>query len=271
MASLTRWLREPLLHFIVLGGLTFLAYDLARADEADPARIVVTRAKQAELAAEFEELAGRTPDAREHEQLVERWVDEELVYREGLALGLDRDDPVVRRRVIRKMEFVQSSYDVIPEPTEAELEEFIATHAEGYADEPRYDIEQIFVSARAGIDAEAEAARILGALEGGAPSSGLGDRHSRGRKLSIAHVRESHGEALAQAVPGLELRRWHVVEAERGFFVVRIDAVHAAQAPDLEKNRARLTRDWKDMRRREQAQALIEQLRTRYAIVVEGA
>lgn len=271
MVSLPRWLREPLVHFVALGGLTFLAYDLARADTPEADRIVVTRAKQSELAAEFEELAGRPPSDEERARLVERFVDEELIYREGLALELDRDDPVVRRRVIRKMEFVQTSYDVIPEPTDADLKAFLAANPERYAADPRWDIEQIFVAAREGIDAEAEAARILGALEGGAPSSGLGDRHSRGRKLSVDHIRKTHGAALADAVPRLEPQRWHVVEAERGFFVVRIDASHAARAARLEEVRVRLTRDWKDARRREQAQALVDALREKYEVVVVGA
>jgi hypothetical protein len=271
MPSLIRWLREPLVHFVVLGGLTFLAYDLARADAPDPDRIVVTRAKQSELVTEFEEIAGRPPSAEEREHLIDRFVDEELVYREGLALGLDRGDPVVRRRVIRKMEFVQTSYDVIAEPSDEELEAFLEANPERYAADPRYDIEQIFVAARDGVDAEAEAARILGALEGGAPSSGMGDRHTRGRKLSIDHVRKAHGDALADAIPGLEPERWYVVEAERGFFVVRIDAMHAARTPPLSEIRNRLTRDWKDARRRERAQEVIDGLRTKYEIVVEGA
>jgi hypothetical protein len=271
MANLKKLIREPLIHFLLIGGLTFLAYDASGAEEENPLRITVGADRQTELASEFEELAGRPPSENERQTLIAQFTDRELLYREGLALGLDRDDPVVQRRVIQKMEFVQSSYDVVQEPTDTELRAFFEDSADRYAENQRFDFEQISVVARENRDAAAEAARILSMLESGATPKGLGDNHTRGRRYSQARTAQQHGPELAQALVTLQLDTWATVDSERGVFVVRLEKIHAATTPEFDRVRKRVARDWKDARRRAARQQTLERLRAQYEIVVEGA
>lgn len=107
MRVLLRLLREPLLHFLVIGGLIFLLYSAVDDTRETPADvIVVTPARIDQLAADFKAVWKQMPTADELDALIEEHVREEVYYREALALGLDRNDTVVRRRLRQKMEFL---------------------------------------------------------------------------------------------------------------------------------------------------------------------
>ncbi|MDP1866229.1 MAG: peptidyl-prolyl cis-trans isomerase, partial [Bradyrhizobium sp.] len=102
-----RLLREPLLHFLLLGAVLFAAHGfLSRSSAGGPGSIVVTQVQIESMARLFARARQRPPSDSELEELVRGHVREEVFYREGLALGLDRDDPVIRRRVAQKLEFV---------------------------------------------------------------------------------------------------------------------------------------------------------------------
>ena len=122
--TMKRWLREPLLHFVVLGAaLFFLNGFLAEKEvEAGVNRIVVTQGRIENLVALFAKTWQRPPSSKEVRGLVDEYVLEEALYREGVALGVDKDDTVIRRRVRQKMDFVAEDILEQAEPTEAELE-----------------------------------------------------------------------------------------------------------------------------------------------------
>jgi hypothetical protein len=137
-------LREPLVHFLGLGALLFLLYGWVRGGVLDaPDEIVVSRWQLDSLQMQFERVRQRPPTPEEMQGLVDSWVREEVFYREGLAAGLDRDDPVVRRRVGQKIEFMM---DVAPQvaPTSAELQSWLDAHGDRYAIEPRYSLRQVY-------------------------------------------------------------------------------------------------------------------------------
>ena len=99
-------LREPLLHFLVIGAALFGLYGLVGKKEAEPAKIVVSAERVANLADRFARTWRRPPTQEELDGLVEDDIRDEVLYREGRAAGLDRDDAVIRRRVRQKMEFL---------------------------------------------------------------------------------------------------------------------------------------------------------------------
>src|SRR5688500_837300 len=148
MASPSRWhriVREPLLHFVVLGTAIFAVDHLVRAappatststtEPARPAeerRVVVTRSVRDELALAFERAEGHAPSTAELDAAVARWVDEEILYREGRRRGFERDDPRVRDRIASKMAFVIRAQVVVPEPTDHDLRTFLAANAERF-------------------------------------------------------------------------------------------------------------------------------------------
>ena len=135
-----RLLREPLLHFILLG-LALFAVDAVlreRTVEAAGEDIVVSPGRIENLAALFAKTWRRPPTTEELGSLVDDYVLEEALYREGLALGVDRDDTIIRRRVRQKMEFLIDDVVEMVEPTEADLKTWLAENPGSYARPARF-------------------------------------------------------------------------------------------------------------------------------------
>ena len=135
-----RLLKEPLLHFVLLGAALFALSALRgeRTARAGDDEIVVSRGRIENLAALFAKTWQRAPTAEELRGLVDDFVLEEALYREGKALGVDQDDTIIRRRVRQKMEFVVGDIIEQAEPTDVELEEWLAEHPASYARPERY-------------------------------------------------------------------------------------------------------------------------------------
>src|SRR4051812_21842732 len=136
-AAWGHFLREPLLHFVVLGGLLFAAdhFLVARAD--DPRTIVVTADVDSEAIETFAAARGRKPNAQELEALHRVWLDNEVLYREGLALGVDKGDTAIRERVIFKALSVVDSNVKLPAPDDDLLRKWFESHREKYDEPPR--------------------------------------------------------------------------------------------------------------------------------------
>jgi hypothetical protein len=246
---LRRSLREPLLHFLLLGTLLFAVYGALRGSE-DGARdaIVVTRARIDNLAAVFERTWQRPPGPGELDALVESYVREEVLYREGLALGLDRDDPVVRNRVRLKMEFIGEGAG--DEPGDAELQAWLDGHAAEYAIEPRFRFEQVYSD-----QGRNGGATLLPAEMDDA---------------STSDVAAIFGEAFAAELAKLEPRRWRdAVRSSFGLHRVRVLERSDGRAPTLAEVRDAVARDWSAARARDAKERLYQSLRERYSVTVE--
>src|SRR5688572_14974814 len=133
--TLSQLVREPLLHFVVFGALLFglhAAFAAKPNAKTETNRIVVDGVHEREIAARFAEAQGRPPSNEELDREIEKWVEEEVLYREGVARGLERDDPGVRQRVASKMAYVLDAKLELPEPTPAELERWFAAHRDRF-------------------------------------------------------------------------------------------------------------------------------------------
>jgi peptidyl-prolyl cis-trans isomerase C len=271
---LRRALREPLLHFAVLGAATFGVWRAAE-DPADAAAvIVVDRTTQERLGAELEAKLGRAPTEQELAAAIERWVDAELLYREGLALGLDRDDPLVRQRVIQKMEFVGDNLELPAEPDEATLRAFMAEHAARYAGPPRYDFVLVTLPRPADEPlADARAQQVLEQLQTGADPKAVATaeagRVASGRRFSAANVTGTYGPEIGAALPELSPGQWGLVTLERGHVLVRLDAVHPGETPAFETMQNRVQLDWQKAQRGAALRRRLVELRHKYAVTRE--
>src|SRR5688572_2002204 len=162
------WLREPLLRFLAAGAAIFLLYRVVAGGEEGPREIVVSEARIEALAENFARTWMRPPTAAEIRGLVEDYVREEVYYREAMTLGLDRDDTVVRRRLRQKMEFVSDDVASLREPTDPELQAYLAKNPAAFVDPPALSFQQrLFSSDRRGEAALADARRALGQLTAG--------------------------------------------------------------------------------------------------------
>src|SRR3972149_7669478 len=131
--KLMQILREPLVHFLVLGAGIFFISGLLRNPEADkPDRIVVTAGHIRQIIEGWSRTWQRPPTPQELEGLIEDYIKEEVFYREALVLGLDRDDTIVRRRLRQKVEFLSEDMMGVPEPREEYLRRFLESHSDTF-------------------------------------------------------------------------------------------------------------------------------------------
>jgi peptidyl-prolyl cis-trans isomerase C len=271
-AALGRLLREPLVHFAALGAGIFGIFAwVAPAGGED--RIIVDAACVEGLRREHEQRTGRPPTADEERGLVERFVEEEMLYREAVAMGLDRGDPIVRRRLIQKMGFLAEDLAAIDEPTDAELEAYRSAHAARYREPLRTSFRHVFVSRdRRGDGAPEETKRLLDELRRGADPGAIGDPFVRGASFtrrSAAEIEAVFGRAFADAVSAAPIEAWSgPVLSSYGAHLVHVSERAPAAAPPLASVRARVRQDLLDERRANANRAAIERLRRRYRVEI---
>lgn len=280
-----RLLAEPLVHFLALGALLFALYAAVNpSGGAAPAEIVVDRARVESLAAQFERVWQRPPASQELQGLVDGFVREEVLYREGLALRLDRDDPVIRRRVGQKMEFLADA-GTDAEVTGADLEAWLAAHPDDYRVEPRTTLRQVYFDpARRGERLDADLAAARAALEAGAGAGGERAADGAGAPgpgdatllpgsldgATDSELARVFGEGFAQAVAGLPVGGWQgPVASSYGVHLVEVRAREPGRAPALAEVRAAVERDLLRARADEASDAFYRSLRARYEVRIE--
>jgi hypothetical protein len=140
-------LREPLLHFMLLGFGLFLLHGWIAAPTAGSGKsILITQGRIEQLATGFARMHQRAPAPNELESLIDDAIREEIYYREAKALGLDQDDTIVRRRLRQKLEFVSEDVVPVPEPTDAQLRDYLQAHPEKFRSEARYSLSQVYIN-----------------------------------------------------------------------------------------------------------------------------
>jgi hypothetical protein len=263
---------EPLLHFFVLGVALFALFAWKNDDALrSPDDIVVDTMRVDALATQFERVWRRPPTSDELQSLVDNWVREEILYREGLSLGLDRNDPFTRRRIAQKMEFISEEL-VQTSPDTESLKSWFAENAESYRQDPRVSFRHLYLNPSAhGDDFKAHVEEVGRALESG--NVPVGDATLLPLILedaTISEVRRTLGAAFADALQGLSVGKWEgPVTSGYGVHFVRIDTMQASRVPELDEVRATVERDYDVERTGELKEAFIEELRKRYNVVYD--
>src|SRR5262245_23955745 len=169
---LGRIVREPLLHFGLLGAALFIVYRLVAPVASATSSIVISSDQVVSLAEQFRATWQRAPTREELERVIHARVRDEVLYREGLALGLDRDDPVIRNRIRQKME-VLAEDALTAEPTTADLQTFLDAHPGQFARSASFSFEQIYFDpSRRGASLDADVRRARDVLGAGGRVSG---------------------------------------------------------------------------------------------------
>ncbi len=144
---LSRALRGPLLHFLGFALAIFLLYGLVdRSAKPGAGEIVVASGKIEQLSGLFPKTWHRAPTAQELKGLIDEYVKEEIYYREGIVLGLDTDDTVIRRRLRQKMEFLADAAVSDLTPTDTELDAHLKAHSDRFQIEPVMAFQQIYLN-----------------------------------------------------------------------------------------------------------------------------
>ncbi len=249
MKLLMRLLREPLLHFAAIGGLIFLLY--AAVDEAREAPanvIVITTGRIDQLAAGFRSVWKRSPTRNELDALIDGDIREEVYYREALALGLDKNDPIVRRRLRQKMEFLTDIGAYLQEPSKGELEAYFVANEKAYRYDPRLAFEQIYLGKSLDPEIITRSLSVLRSDPATDPAT-LGERTLLPAQLGLSPPNAVDGtfgqgffERIAKFSPGM----WTgPVASSYGVHVVRIIDSLPARTPTLDEVRDAVLRNWK--------------------------
>jgi len=267
-----RLIREPLLHFFLLGALLFGLYgELNRHGFNAPNEIVVTHGQVNVLQAQFQRLWQRPPTPQELQGLVDNWVREEILYREGLAMRLDRDDPVVRRRIEQKVEFIADS--ALPAaPTTEELQRWLDRHPNLYRVEPSYSLRQVYFDPARHVQLGADIAAAQRALVAGRSFAKDPTLLPGTLDGSAAQVAGVFGSAFADALRSLPMDTWQgPIQSAFGLHLVRLTARRDDRPASLADVRAEVERDLVHARTQDANTAFYDKLRANYTVRIEDS
>ena len=273
-----RLLTEPLLHFLLLGTTVFVIFAiLDRSDGRKGEKIVVTTGKIEHLRTAFTRVWQRPPSADELEGLIQDYVREEVLAREAVALGLDRDDTVIRRRLRQKMEFVANDLAAPAEPSDGELRAYLAQHSDLFRREPRFTFRQVYLNPqRRGDAVPQDAARLLAELHQAdvqADFAAMGDSTLLSPELVDASAREvasMFGEPFARQLLQLPQGRWQgPVVSSYGVHLVFLSERTDERLPELQEIRAAVAREWANTHRLEANERFYQELLGRYTVTIE--
>ncbi|MGW8281746.1 MAG: peptidylprolyl isomerase [Gemmatimonadota bacterium] len=277
-----KWLKEPLVQFVLLGAALMLVYSLASdAFAADASKRITMDSEEIELlAANWERQWQRPPTEQELRGLVDARVREEILYRTAQSMGLDRNDVVVRRRMVQKMELLSQDLATITDPPEAELRAYFEENRESYRLPPRISFRHVYFNLdRRGFEqAEADARALLTELRETDPdridAATLGDRFmlaSEYRLRTPEEIAREFGSAFAEATAELE-PGWHgPIGSGYGIHLVEITERVESRLPEFEQVRDRISTDYGRVRRERSNQLLLEGLSAEYEISIDSA
>lgn len=242
---MNRILTEPLLHFALLGASLFGLYSLRNPGSGSSARqIVVTAGYVDHLATAFARAWQRPPTSEELMGLIDDYVQEEVLSREAIKLGLDQDDTIIRRRLRQKMEFIAEDFAVASEPTETDLKAYFEKHSANFREEPRFTFRHVFLRHDRGSRLESDAAALLRGFTAADPEtdpSFLGDH----TLLPLEFVDEAQSSLKAQFGEGFADK---LIDAQIGGWSGPIESAYGAHLVMVEKRTEGRIRSFEELR-----------------------
>lgn len=234
--------REPLVHFLLAGAaLSLLMMSFGGAD-IDDRNITLDESKVTNIARQWEQSWRRPPTPAELDGLIRDYIKEEIYFREAMRLGLDADDPIIRRRLRTKMEFLATAQVENATPTDAEIERYFAANRQRYAKEATFSFEQKYFA-----DDEAAARKAIAALNAGklarpVPTAIVASMSA----ANIGQIEREFGDAFVKALIDLKASRWEgPVRSGFGWHAVRVTERSGAIAPPLGDVRQQVLNDWR--------------------------
>ena len=270
---LVRLLKEPLLHFVLAGALLFVLYDLVAPDARDYNRILVSEGQVDALKARFSRTWQRPPSGQELQSLIEQHVLDEIYYREALALGIDDNDAMIRRRLRQKMEFLVEDTLSLMTPTAAELQQYHAAYPDEFTSEARYSFEQLYVNTDR---SEQDLAQRVAALDAGLSAGRVMNSDTtllerEYHRASATQIDRSFGEGFSRQLDALEPSAWsEPLKSGLGLHFVYLREREPGKLQPLDKVRAEVERRWAYRKRRQLTEELQQRLLAKYEIVVEA-
>ena len=274
-----KFLHEPLFHFLFIGlGFFILFSQLNTNDEStDPKNIVITQSKVDAMRASYLKQRGRAPMDNEVEDLIESEIREELLYREAIALGLDKDDGVIRRRLAQKMKYLFEDLAVITEPSDADLEKFLKENASKFTLPSTLSFYQVYIDSKKHTNTlDEEVKTVLEQLKNTSLQNAftLGDRSLvayRFLNRRKSDVKNRFGESFSKKIFKAPTNSWQgPFESAYGMHFVYIDSKEEAVLPELKQVREDVLQEYKREKTSEANEIFYNGLKDRYKIKVDA-
>lgn len=274
-------LKDPLSHFLLLGVGLFVLFDWVGGDEVLPldqrAEIVITAGRIDSIGASFQKVWQRAPTQQELAGLIEDYIREEIMYREALAMCLDQNDTIVRRRMRQKIEFLSDDVANLKPASEAALQAFLSAQPDTFRQPDLFSFKQLYFNrSERGESAGTDAATVLKYLRSGqVEAADCGDPiilEHRFTDLTAAEVERIFGPDFRTALAALPLGSWEgPIPSSYGLHLVYLAEWVKGTVPPLDQVRDAVQREWAAQQRKDFSDAFYARLRKRYIITVEGS
>ncbi len=252
--------REPLLHFAVLAAAIFGADRVLHPPSKSEKVIVITPEVRQQIIDAFDEDKQVKPSDEELRKMLDFWVATEVLFREGKAMGLDRNDEMIKARVAHKLQLLIFSDIDVGNPTESQAQEWFAKHRD------RFDTPETFSFYMAPAGSEAKARDYVAQIAAGNEPESLQDTARAFQSRPAESLTAPFGDAFAGVLRTLPRGQWQAVQARDGWYVVRVDSSTAAVKISLEDARQAVMEGWKTDERRRRANEAVARLKTSYTV-----
>ena len=265
-AAIPRWLREPLLHFIILGGVLFAADHFIVSRNDDPRVIVIDADVDARAREVFKQARGHDPSADELYALRRVFIENEVLYREGLSLQLDKGDDMIRERVIFKQLSVIDAGTKLPLWDDKVLREWFEKNRAKYDEPARYDFQEAIL---VGDKSENAVRAFVGALNAGTPGADAKADLRLFKNRPRENLVQSYGVEFATALDASPVGEWRALATKDGWRAMRLESISKPRPADFDAIKDAIHHDWVDATLQEQRSAAVRALAKKYTIKVE--
>jgi len=266
-------LHEPLVHFLVLGALIFFFYTLINRENSDENIVVISKATQKQLAYRWEKKYMRSPTKDEMKKMIEREVYTEVMYREALKIGLEKNDFIVRRRLAQKMEFVSNDLSSLVEPSDTDLKEYLKRHDNQFRTASKVTFKQVYIDADRDPDDLQKILRdIKIALDNNVSIASLGDSFMLPKEsvgLREDDIIRIFGKAFAKNISTLKEGIWsEPLKSGYGLHFVYVLKREKGHLPSFELLKSSIKNGWMTEQKEKNSRELYETLKKAYSIKI---
>ena len=272
--KIKRLLREPLLHFLLIGAALFVVYYSVAGSDVNESgsQIVITAGRIEQLTTAFEKTWQRPATDEEVTGLIDEFGLEEVYYRQALAMGIDRDDTIIRRRLRQKMEFLTDDVASLVEPSDEELTTYLAEHEDTFCESPLYTFRQVYFDPeKHGDTPQARVAEKLVGLRAG--QTAVGDASLLPQSFDVATrqvVDGTFGSGFSRVLDELTIGDWQgPVRSGLGLHLIRLETRTEGRLPELAKIRHVVQREWSNDKRIDNHRRVNDRLLAEYETVIQ--
>jgi hypothetical protein len=268
-------LKEPFLHFIIIGAVLFAFYGLVNKDKSLKDTIVINDFDINNLISTWEMQWKRAPTEEELQKLVDLNIKQEVFYQEALKMNLDHNDEIIKRRLAQKMQFLSNDIASMVQPTTEDLQDYLNLNKEKYLTPYIYSVYQIIFSSDNREDPLKDAVHVLKQF----PDATIDEMKSKGDKLpfnyqfidiSADDLGSQLGSKFSEALVNQVLNKWTgPLQSGFGYHLVYITEKKEPQLPDLQAIKREVTRDYEYDYQNHLDENIYKELKKQYTIQID--